>query len=144
MATLQPLWLLTASRMDCAPESHRRRATCSPRAAAWSGVALADVLRAVDGADAGFEDEFAAFGACPRAEGHLTAALQGGEQSALGDYGGARFGVVERGENFGGLCVGEAAFRGNRPLPYRGKKNIGGKCFGNAVAPAEAVETGFG
>jgi len=29
-------WLLTASRMDCAPDSRRRRATCSPRAAAWS------------------------------------------------------------------------------------------------------------
>ena len=43
------------------------------------GGALSDVLRAVDGADAGFEDKFAALGSCPRAERNLTAALQRGE-----------------------------------------------------------------
>src|SRR5258707_3732543 len=34
------------------------------------GGTLADILRAVDGADAGFEDEFAALGAGPGAEGN--------------------------------------------------------------------------
>src|ERR1700730_8988083 len=70
------------------------------------GGALADILRAVDGADAGFEDEFAALGAGPGAERNLAAALQRGEQGALGDDSGARFGVVERGEDFGGFVVG--------------------------------------
>src|ERR1700741_1937418 len=51
------------------------------------GGALADVLRTVDGADAGVEDKFAALGARPGAERNLTAALHGGEQSALGDDG---------------------------------------------------------
>src|ERR1700682_689276 len=40
-----------------------------------SGGALANILRAVDGADTGIEDEFVAFGAGPGAEGNLTAAL---------------------------------------------------------------------
>src|ERR1700730_17828606 len=39
------------------------------------GGALAHILRAIDGADAGFEDEFAAFGARPGAERNLAAAL---------------------------------------------------------------------
>jgi hypothetical protein len=42
---------------------------------AWGRGALADVLRAVDGAHASFEDEFPALGACPRAERNLAAAL---------------------------------------------------------------------
>src|SRR5260370_384211 len=41
MGRLQPCWPLTSSRMDCAPASRSRRATCSPRAAACSGVAVA-------------------------------------------------------------------------------------------------------
>src|SRR5258706_7764647 len=68
------------------------------------GGALADVLRAIDGTDAGFENEFAAFGACPCADGDLTAALQRGEESAFGDYGGTGFGVVGGGGEFGGFC----------------------------------------
>src|SRR6266849_4392551 len=40
------------------------------------GGALADILSAVDGTDAGFEDEFTAFRARPGAEGHLAAALR--------------------------------------------------------------------
>src|ERR1700686_3829580 len=36
---------------------------------------LADILRAVDEADTGIEDEFVAFGAGPGAEGNLAAAL---------------------------------------------------------------------
>ena len=68
------------------------------------GGALADILRAVDGADAGFEDEFAALGARPGTEGNLAAALQCGEQSTLGDDGGARFGVAER--ELGALASG--------------------------------------
>src|ERR1700719_1066447 len=39
------------------------------------GGALADILRAVDGADTGIEDEFVAFGAGPGAKGNLAAAL---------------------------------------------------------------------
>ena len=39
------------------------------------GGALADVLRAIDRADTGFEDEFAAFGACPSSERNLAATL---------------------------------------------------------------------
>src|ERR1700736_3452115 len=38
----------------------------------WSRCALPDILRAVDGTDAGFENEFAALGACPGAEGNLA------------------------------------------------------------------------
>jgi hypothetical protein len=70
------------------------------------GGTLADILRTVDGADAGFEDEFTAFRARPGTEGHLAAALQRGEQSAFGDDGGARFGVVKRAQDFGGFGVG--------------------------------------
>src|ERR1700676_727746 len=51
--------------------------------------ALVDVLRAIDRADTGFEDEFAALGARPGTEGNLTAALQRGEESALRNDGGA-------------------------------------------------------
>src|SRR6267143_2315661 len=43
------------------------------------GGALADILRAVDGADAGFENKFAALDARPGAERNLAAALQRGE-----------------------------------------------------------------
>src|ERR1700730_1163161 len=39
------------------------------------GGGLADILRAIDGTDAGFQDEFAAFVARPGAEGNLAAAL---------------------------------------------------------------------
>src|SRR5258708_8792302 len=60
------------------------------------GGTLADILRAVDGADAGFEDEFAALGAGPGAEGNLTAALQRGEPSAFGGDAGAPFRLVPR------------------------------------------------
>src|SRR6266849_4255067 len=108
------------------------------------GGALADILRAVDGTDAGFEDKFAAFRARPSAERHLAAALQSGEQSAFGDNGGARLGVVERAKDFGGFGVGKATFGGNRTLTHGGEKNIGRKCFGDAIAPAEAIEAGFG
>src|SRR5258708_10028839 len=75
------------------------------------GGALADILRAVDGTDAGFEDEFTAFRARPGAEGNLAAALQSGEQSAFGDDGGARLGVVERAKDFGGFGVGRSEER---------------------------------
>ena len=37
--------------------------------------ALPDILRAIDGTDAGLEDEFAAFCARPSAEGNLAATL---------------------------------------------------------------------
>src|SRR5882724_11406481 len=57
--------------------------------------ALADILRAVDGADTGFENKFAALDARPGAERNLAAAFQRGEQSAFGDYGGARFRIIE-------------------------------------------------
>src|SRR6266436_3047429 len=108
------------------------------------GGTLADILRTVDRADAGFEDEFAALGAGPGAEGNLTAALQRGEQSALGDDGGARFGVVQSAEDFGGFGIGKAAFGGNRTLAHGREKNLWRKSFGDAIAPAEAVEPGFG
>src|SRR5258707_14453769 len=108
------------------------------------GGTLADILRAVDGADAGFEDEFAALGAGPGAEGNLTAALQRGEQSALGDDGGARFGVVQSAEDFGGFGIGKAAFGGNRTLAHGREKNLWRKSFDDAIAPAKAVEPGFG
>src|SRR5216684_6385193 len=108
------------------------------------GGALADILRAVDGTDAGFEDEFTAFRARPGTEGNLAAALQSGEQGAFSDDGGARFGVVERAKDFGGFGVGKATFGGNRTLTHGGEKNIGRKCFGDAIAPAEAIEAGFG
>jgi len=61
----------------------------------WSGVALLDVLEAVDGADAGVEDELVALHAGPSAEWYLAAALENGEERAFGDDGGAGFGVVE-------------------------------------------------
>jgi hypothetical protein len=108
------------------------------------GGALADILRAVYGADAGFEDEFAALGARPGAERNLAAALQCGEQGTLGDDGGARLGVVESAENFGGFGIAKAAFGGNRALTDGGEKNIGRESFGDAIAPAETVEAGFG
>src|SRR5260221_11150168 len=67
------------------------------------GGTLAGILRAGDGADAGFEDEFAALGAGPGAEGNLTAALQRGEQSGLGDDGGGGFGGGPGATGFAGL-----------------------------------------
>src|SRR5260221_14629457 len=60
------------------------------------GGTLAGILRAVDGADAGFADEFARLGPGPGAEGNLTAALQRGEPSALGGGGGAPFAGLQR------------------------------------------------
>src|SRR5258706_6653206 len=106
--------------------------------------ALADVLRAVDGADTGFKNKFAALDARPGAERNLAAALQRGEQSALGDYGGARFRIIETAEDIGGFVVREAAFRGDCALAHGREKNIGREGFGYAIAPAEAVEAGFG
>src|SRR5260370_35945522 len=73
------------------------------------GGALADILSAVDGADTGFEDEFTAFRARPGTEGNLAAALQSGEQSALGDNGGAGLGGVARAKDLGGFASGTAA-----------------------------------
>jgi len=112
---------------------------------AWSGSSpLADVLRAVNGADAGFEDKFAALGASPGADGNLAATLQRGEQRALGDDSGAGLGVVKRAKNLGGFGIGETTFGGNGALANGGKKNVGRESFGDAIAPTEAVETGFG
>src|SRR6267378_4436891 len=70
------------------------------------GGALADILRAVDGADTGFENKFAALDARPGAERNLAAAFQRGEQSAFSDYGGARFRIIESAEDIGGFVVG--------------------------------------
>src|SRR5579863_8832665 len=56
---------------------------------------LLNVLRAIDAANAGFEDEFVAFDARPGAERNLAAAFEGTEQRAFGDDRAARFGVVE-------------------------------------------------
>src|SRR6266478_8010901 len=108
------------------------------------GGTLADILRTVDRADAGFEDEFAALGAGPGAKRNLAATLQRGEQGAFGDDGGARFGVVESAQDFGGFGVGKTAFGSDSALADGGQKNIGRKGFGDAIAPAEAVEAGFG
>src|SRR6267154_731828 len=108
------------------------------------GGALADILRAVDGADAGFENKFAALDTRPGAERNLAAAFQRGEQSAFGDYGGARFRIIESAEDIGGFVVGEAAFRGDCALAHGGEKNIGCESFGYAIAPAQAVQAGFG
>src|SRR6266446_253433 len=108
------------------------------------GGALPDILRTVDRADAGFEDEFAALGARPGTERHLAATLQRGEQGAFGDDGGAGFSIVQSAEDFGGFGIGQAAFGGDCSLTHGGQKNIRSKGFGDAIAPAEAVQAGFG
>lgn len=109
-----------------------------------AGGALLDILRTVHGTDAGVHDQFAAFDARPCAERHLTAALQGGEQSALGDDGGARFRVIQRAQDFGGLGILQPALDGNGALPHRRHANVGREHFADALAPAETIESGFG
>src|SRR6202035_548615 len=108
------------------------------------GSTLPEVLRAVDGADASFEDEFVVLGASPGADGNLAATLQRGEKGALGDDGGARFGIVERAENFRGFVVREAAFGSDSALTDGWHADVGRKRLADAVRPAEAVEAGLG
>src|SRR5712692_5946590 len=106
--------------------------------------ALLDVLRAVDGADASFENKLSTLSARPGAEGNLAATLQRGEERALGNDGGTGLSIVQSAEDVGGFVVGEAAFSGNGTLADRGHADIGGKRFADAVRPAETVESGFG
>src|SRR4029077_4255043 len=108
------------------------------------GGTLTDILRTIDRTNAGFEDEFAAFRARPGTKRDLTAALQCGEQGSFGDDGGARFGVVESAEDFGGFGIGKAALGGDCTLTDGWEKNVGRESFGDAIAPTEAVESSFG
>src|SRR5579859_1597970 len=89
------------------------------------GGALTDILRAVDGTDAGFEDKFAMFGTGPGADGNLAAALQGCEQRTFRDDSGAGFRIVESAENIRCFVIRKAALRGDGTLTYGGKKNVG-------------------
>jgi hypothetical protein len=70
--------------------------------------ALADVLRAIWGADYGVDGEFTAFEARPCSERNLTAAFESGEQRAFGDDGLTSFEIVERCESVGDFVVFEA------------------------------------
>jgi hypothetical protein len=106
--------------------------------------ALADVLNAIDAADAGFEDEFVAFDASPGAEGNLAAALERAEERAFGDDRAACLCVVEFFERDGSFGVVGAAFDADGALADGGEKRLGGENFGDAVRGAEAIEAGFG
>ncbi len=105
--------------------------------------ALLDVLRAVDAANAGFEDEFVAFHARPCAERNLAAAFERAEETTLGDDGAAGFGVVELFDGGGGIGVVGAALDADCALTDCGEKNIGSENFGDAMRGAEAIEPGF-
>src|SRR5271165_3226717 len=105
---------------------------------------LANILDAIHGADHGVHHQLAAFDARPRAEGHLTAALQSGKQRTLGDDRGARFGIIKFAENVRGFRVFHAGFDGDGALPHGRQGNFGRKGFGDFLAPAEAVESRFG
>src|SRR5712671_383833 len=72
--------------------------------------ALPHQLRAINRTDAGFENELSTLGARPGAHRNLAAALQRGEQCALGDDGGTSFGIVESAENLRSFRIGEPAF----------------------------------
>src|SRR5712692_6277147 len=54
--------------------------------------ALPHILRAVDGADASFENKLSTLGARPGTERNLASTLQSGEERALGDDGGTGLG----------------------------------------------------
>src|SRR5579862_5953706 len=109
-----------------------------------SGGALADVLNAVDAADAGFEDEFVAFDASPGAQGNLAAAFECAEERAFGNDCAARFGVVEFFERDGSFGVVGAAFDADGALADRGEKGVGRENLGDAMRCAETIEAGFG
>src|SRR5258708_395206 len=106
--------------------------------------ALPHILRAVDGADASFENKFSPLGARPGTERNLAATLQRGEERALGDYCGTSLGIVQSAEDIGGFVVCKTALGGNGALADRGHADIGGERFADAVRPAEAGGAGFG
>src|SRR5260370_24873229 len=62
---------------------------------------LPHILRAVDGADASFENKLSPLGARPGAEGNLASTLQRGEERALGNDGGTGLSIVQRAQYVG-------------------------------------------
>ena len=109
-----------------------------------SGGALLYVLRAVNAADTGFEDEFVAFEACPRADRNLATAFKRAEKRAFGDDGAACFGIVELFNGGGGFGVIGAAFDADGALADGRQENVGRENFGDAMRCAEAIEARFG
>src|SRR6266851_4121760 len=105
---------------------------------------LPHILRAVDGADASFENKLSPLGARPGTERNLASTLQRGEERALGNDGGTSLSIVQSAEDVGGFVVGKAALGSDGTLADGGHADIGGKRFANTVRPAEAVEPGFG
>src|SRR5260370_42368127 len=89
--------------------------------------ALPHILRAVDGADASFENKLPALGARPGAEGNLAATLQRGEERALGNDGGTGLSIVQSAEDVGGFVVGKAALGGNGALADGRHADLRGK-----------------
>src|SRR5205085_716587 len=102
-----------------------------------------DELGAVGGGDDSEEVKHSVVNCGVGSNGHLAASAKGSEKSALGSDRGMGIGVIEGGAGVAS-GTGRPGFDGESALSDGGAHDVGGQDFGDAVGPAEALQSGGG